>query len=349
MPDIIQVAAFCAVDGEAPAACAGNPAAVVLFDGGYVFAGPDIVWPSTDFLSNMASRLAQPAAVFLIHADAGSKSSPASFYTRFFTSSGDELPLCGHASLAAAHALWTTPGVLPTGATTTILLPASPGVSPVELRRLGAGDYQVRLAAQVPTIILSSSTSPVSAADLAAALGGFEGAFVAATTPAGDVIIRINDASSSIDFTSIKPNPTKINALFPSARIVSITAAYVGESRAQVQAADVVSRCFARGTEDPVCAAAHAGLACYWASQVDFSPCEKSSLRAWQASPRGGLLIAAIDRGANGGPEWVRLRGACLTIIDEKTIKANEHAQLNARLGLVAALKAEAAELPIAK
>jgi phosphatidylinositol alpha-1,6-mannosyltransferase len=87
--------------------------------------------------------------------------------------------------------------------------------------------------------------------------------------------------------------------------------------------AHVQSRCFALGAEDPVCAAAHAGLACFWAAAEDAPAMAAAaaaavggSLRAWQASPRGGLLLASIDAAQDGTPEWVRLRGACRTMVD---------------------------------
>jgi predicted PhzF superfamily epimerase YddE/YHI9 len=137
---------------------------------------------------------------------------------------------------------------------------------------------------------------------------------VAATTPAADVIIRLPPAS----FAAAAPDAAALCALFPDARIVSITALLAAGAEAHVQ-----SRCFARGAEDPVCAAAHAGLACFWAAAEDApamaaaaAAAAGGSLRAWQASPRGGLLLASIDAAQDGTPEWVRLRGACRTTVD---------------------------------
>ena len=154
-------------------------------------------------------------------------------------------------------------------------------------------------------------------------------ATVTATTPAGDVIIRMSAAAMA----AATPDAAALDALFPGARIVSITARAVGAATdapasgfgagsvppARLARADVVSRCFARGVEDPVCAAAHAGLAQYWATAPD-APAALAAggtLRAFQSSPLGGELRVDIDcDAASGAPQWVRLAGACATMVD---------------------------------
>ena len=101
-PTLLLVSAFCAADGEAPLACAGNPAGVVLL-------GAGAAWPPTPSLSSLANLLALPATVFLLPAPASeaaaavpAPAAAAAYHTRYSTGGGAELPLCGHASLAGS-------------------------------------------------------------------------------------------------------------------------------------------------------------------------------------------------------------------------------------------------------
>jgi predicted PhzF superfamily epimerase YddE/YHI9 len=71
---------------------------------------------------------------------------------------------------------------------------------------------------------------------------------------------------------------------------------------------DIVSRYFtpARGVpEDPVTGSAHCALAPFWSQRLG-----KSTLRAQQASRRGGEMICRV-RG-----ERVELEGACVFYLD---------------------------------
>lgn len=71
---------------------------------------------------------------------------------------------------------------------------------------------------------------------------------------------------------------------------------------------DFISRCFfpCYGiNEDPVTGSAHCALGPYWANKFN-----KSSLVAYQASPRGGLLYLQLmdDRVVLGGDSVVTMR-----------------------------------------
>jgi predicted PhzF superfamily epimerase YddE/YHI9 len=67
---------------------------------------------------------------------------------------------------------------------------------------------------------------------------------------------------------------------------------------------DIVSRYFAPAKgipEDPVTGAAHCMIAPFWAARLG-----KATLRAWQASPRGGEIVCRVLDGGR-----VELEGAC--------------------------------------
>lgn len=338
MAACLQISAFCSPLDESEPRAAGNPACAVLLS----------AFPPSATLGAFAQKMALPATVYLVPATSlpvASLSESAepqlpSWRARFFTGRGLELPLCGHASLAAAHALWSS-GAIPPALTTAQLLLAAAGAPPVRLRRVSGGSaatsmYEVRLVAQLPIAPLLTPPPPSA---LHAALGlplpptveaaetGTAAAVVAARTLVGDVVIRMTSSAMA----AAAPDAAALDGLFPGARIVSITACAscdtgapatgfcAGASPATWLArADVVSRCFARGLEDPVCAAAHAGLAPYWASAPDAptSLTTGGTLRAFQSSTLGGELRADIDRDASGVPQWVRLTGACATTIE---------------------------------
>ena len=248
------------------------------------------------------------------------------FAVRFFAPNGSEIPLCGHASLAAAHALWSS-GSVPDDASDVFLEPQLGLCEPVRLARLRDGVYEVRLRA--PALLPAAPADAPLPAALCASLGLDAAADVRveARTSAGDVIILASHAA----FAAMRPDGAALCRLFGGARIVSVTSAggrgTLARSQALVaatglgagaadswrEAGDVVSRCFARGSEDPVCAAAHTGLVVFWAARehAAAAAAERGDLAALQSSWLGGLLVAALERGEAGEAAWVRLRGEC--------------------------------------
>src|SRR2546429_8175641 len=81
---------FHLVDAFTSDAFAGNPAAVYLLER----------WPSDGWLQRVAREMNQSETAFLVGDDNR-------FELRWFTPT-IEVDLCGHATLAAAHTLWTT-------------------------------------------------------------------------------------------------------------------------------------------------------------------------------------------------------------------------------------------------
>ena len=83
------------VDAFADAAFAGNPAAVCLLD----------VVADADWMQHVATEMSLSETAFVVAKDDA-------FDLRWFTPA-QEVELCGHATLAAAHVLWETGALAP--------------------------------------------------------------------------------------------------------------------------------------------------------------------------------------------------------------------------------------------
>ena len=198
-----------------------------------------------------------------------------------------EVDLCGHATLATAHALWTS-GI---AADETLRFHTRSGV--LSCRR--AEDW---IELDFPaTPARASSPSPALLAGL-----GVEPMFV------GDsrfyVLVEVESAEI---VRSLKPDFVKLGQ--------APTLGVIVTARSDDPRYDFISRFFAPAlgvNEDPVCGSAHCVLAPYWAEKLG-----KTQLSAYQASARGGVLRLRLggDRVALGGQavtvwEGELLRGA---------------------------------------
>jgi len=203
------------------------------------------------------------------------------FEIRYFLPIG-ELPLVGHASLAAAHVL---------------LRMLRPGLESLTVRRR-TGALQISTAENgAVAIALPAAPAEVCAVPkgLAAALG----------VPISEV--RVNDAQyfalleSEAAVAGLAPDMPALMRLDRDGVVVT----------ARGEDCDFVSRAFAPKEglpEDPVCGSAHLALAPFWAGRLG-----KGRLRALQLSPRGGELHCALEG------DRVRLAGQC-TLYMEGTI-----------------------------
>jgi len=360
----------------------GNPACVVVLRATGLSADDASLFPASDAMAAFAAEMRQPATVFVAPLADGA------FAVRYFTVSG-EIPLCGHASLAAAHTLWAS-GQLPAAAVQdTLALHTRAGLI-VQLRCVeqpgGAavgnrGRYSIRLNA-VPHIPLPDFAwrgTPVTPA-LARALqleeaqlqplspdGSRSGLLFVGSNGPNDVLVALSPDL----FAAAKPDPSVLlSEVFKGARIVSLsttgrwsssdadTAATHGSAAAlksmQLRhpdasalppatgygsaaeagsaaagdacglwwdTADIVSRCFNADGEDPVCGAAHAGIIPFWhtaaagAATTGEGAASASAaafaVRAFQSSPRGGVLESSYDAGAG----TVTLTGEATTFL----------------------------------
>jgi PhzF family phenazine biosynthesis protein len=240
---------------------AGNPAAVVVLDAFL----PDEVMQAVAAENNLAET------AFLVRDGDG-------YGLRWFTPTV-EVPLCGHATLAAAAVVMER---LEPGRERVVFGSAS---GPLTVTRAGAGyvlDFPARYSRPAPTppgLVDALGVEPV---ELLANAYNY---------------LAVLDRVATV--RALDPDLTALATLDRPGLIV--TAADSGEY-------DFVSRYFAPANgipEDPVTGAAHCMLAPYWSTQLG-----KTEFRAHQASRRGGDLVCRLvgDR--------VELEGACVFYLE---------------------------------
>jgi PhzF family phenazine biosynthesis protein len=198
---------------------------------------------------------------------------------RWFTPKA-EVELCGHATLASAHVLWSEGH----------LAPAS---SARFLTRSG------RLAAEKKGewIELDFPSEPALAAEVPAGL--LEALNVAPRYLGRNRFDCLVEVDSEEIVRGLKPNFHVLAGITMRGVIVT--------SRASSAEYDFVSRFFAPAfgvDEDPVTGSAHCCLAPYWATRLD-----KKEMTGYQASPRGGIVRVRLGNGR------VYLRGQAVTVL----------------------------------
>jgi PhzF family phenazine biosynthesis protein len=197
---------------------------------------------------------------------------------RWFTP-GVEVPLCGHATLASAAVVMER---LEPARDSVVFHSAS---GPLTVARKG-GAYVMDFPVRHP--------APVEAPPgLTEALG----------------VAPLEVVADEANYLAILPSEAIVRALTPDIAAIArldrgglvVTAAGNGEY-------DFVSRYFAPAKgipEDPVTGSAHCGLVPYWAARTN-----KTSFRAFQASPRGGEVLCRL-RG-----DRVELEGSCVFYLE---------------------------------
>jgi PhzF family phenazine biosynthesis protein len=249
---------------------AGNPAAVCLLN-----APAEAEW-----MQAVAHEMNLSETAFVVgHGDGD-------FALRWFTPAV-EVELCGHATLAAAHALWTT-GRLAPGR------PARFHTLSGLLTAEDMGDGLIEL--DFPSRNAAPAEPPTG---LAEALGLAGGDLRWVGRSRYDVLVELPRERAVRD---LSPDLALLRAV--EARGVIVTAkADVGGRY------DFVSRFFAPRSgvdEDPVTGSAHTTLATWWSERLG-----KSDLLAYQASARGGEIRLRLlgDRVRLGGRAVTVLRG----------------------------------------
>jgi len=240
---------------------AGNPAAVCLLE-----QEMDAAW-----MQSVAQEMNLSETAFLLPREDG-------FGLRWFTPAV-EVELCGHATLASAHFLWSerhiTPNTVARFHTQSGLLTAAQRDGWIEL------DFPATPATPAPA-----------PAGMAAALGCTP---VAIAKSAYDYLIEVATES---EVRALEPDYRALRVV--NARGVIVTA--VGGSGRD----DFVSRFFGPAVgidEDPVTGSAHCVLGPYWQERLG-----KSSFLAYQASLRGGEVRVDV-KGAR-----VQLGGKAVTV-----------------------------------
>eukprot|EP00759_Apiculatamorpha_spiralis_P015718 PhF_6_TR22308/c0_g1_i1/m.31570 len=269
--EIVVVNAF--VTDRSP--LSGNPAAVVIL--------PPAHLTPTDYLS-IANQMNLSETAFVtpsLHPD------KADYHLRWYTPQ-EEVTLCGHATLAAAHALFTASekrdNSLPKGQNLVRFHTLS-GILSVTRSNTTKGAYVM----DFPLWPLQPLPAFSQLSQLAEALGVTPSDIVEVQqyTPASKLVVVLN---SSVLVRDNRPDHTKLSAL-GGVKSVTITARADPNDGGGY---DIVSRHYAPSLgipEDPVTGSAHCMLIDYWSSRLG-----KNTLRCFQASARQGLLLVTIDK-----------------------------------------------------
>jgi PhzF family phenazine biosynthesis protein len=262
------------IDAFTERAFAGNPAAVCLLEGER----------SAEWMQAVASEMNLSETAFVRCLDG-------SFELRWFTPA-IEVELCGHATLAAAHALWTERIV-------------ADGV-PI---RFHTRSGVLTCAQRDPLIELDFPATPPEEAPpppgLLEALG---------TTPS-------YVGQSPFDKFVILESEKAVRALRPDfVRLREIPMrGVIVTSLSSDSRFDFVSRYFAPGAgidEDPVTGSAHCCLAPFWSERLG-----KTEMTGFQASARGGIVHVRTTR------DRVVLGGRAVTVFEGRLSDAAQTAE----------------------
>jgi PhzF family phenazine biosynthesis protein len=251
------------IDAFTSEAFRGNPAAVCLLD-----RERDATW-----MQNVAAEMNLSETAFLLPAADG-------FSLRWFTPA-TEVALCGHATLASAHALWEE-NILAAGETARFHTKSG------LLTAIRNGDL---IELDFPATREEPSEPP---AGLLESLGIRDAVYVGRNKFDYLVEVASEDVVRSLD-----PDHAQLRKI--PVRGVIVT------SRATMPEADFVSRFFAPGSgvdEDPVTGSAHCCLTTYWSAKLG-----KEQMTAYQASQRGGFVYVQL------AGDRVKLRGHAVTVL----------------------------------
>ena len=255
---IIQVDAFTNVPFQ------GNPAAVCVLE------KPQ----STEWMQLIAREMNLSETAFILKQESD-------FNLRWFTPT-TEVPLCGHATLASAHTLWTEGYLKPEEVANFHTLS---GLLKAQLR----GDWiELDFPANVSEVI----TTPT---ELLTALG------VSIKTTVKNSLGYLVEVESASIVRDLQPNFSLLKTL----SIPGVIVTSIGETDSEY---DFISRFFAPGLgiyEDPVTGAAHCCLAPFWRNKL-----QQDEFLAYQASARGGIVKVKYNGGAR-----VFLQGQAVTVM----------------------------------
>jgi PhzF family phenazine biosynthesis protein len=245
----------------------GNPAGVCLLD-----EAADVPW-----MQRVAAEMRHSETAFPRPID----SPDADFELRWFTPQV-EVSLCGHATLATAHALYETGAVDPD--------------RPVRFQTLHSGVLTVRRTADGLEMDFPAARP--------AAIDPPEG-----LTAGLGVVPVWTGRNKQNDIFAVLDDAEKVRKLTPELGVLGrIDARGICVTAADDVPYDFVSRFFAPAVgipEDPVTGSAHCMLAPYWAERLG-----RDTMTGYQASERGGVVAVAV-RG-----DRVAITGHAVTVLD---------------------------------
>jgi PhzF family phenazine biosynthesis protein len=250
----------------------GNPAAVVLIN-------DDL---SDETCQSIAAEFNLPETAFL------QPLADDQFALRWFTPNR-EVPLCGHATLASAHALWQWSAALKDRAIRFVTRHSGE----LTCWRINDG----RIAMDFPATRPEAAPLPPMASEVLAVSGP--------VTCVG---------TTAMNLMLVLPDELQVRACHPNLEILAgwHQTGVIVTAAAMTPGIDFVSRFFAPQSgipEDPVTGSAHCALAVYWANRLG-----KSALTARQLSTRGGEI------GVHLLGDRVELRGYATTTMAGKLL-----------------------------
>jgi PhzF family phenazine biosynthesis protein len=264
------------IDAFTDRAFAGNPAAVCLLDTDR--------WPDEQWMRNVAMEMNLSETAFAHPLPAGAT---ADYALRWFTPA-DEVDLCGHATLATAHALHAD-----RGGAGTVRFSSRSGVLITHTRDDGT------ITLDFPTATVTETPIPDG---LVEALGAKPDTTYG-TGGLGDLLAVFTDEAA---VRGLSPDPRALSGVTTPGGIRGVIAtAPAADAKAGY---DFVSRFFTPDygiPEDPVTGSAHTALAPYWSDRLG-----RAELTGLQASARTGLVATAL-RG-----DRVHLTGRAQTVLD---------------------------------
>ena len=250
------------IDAFADRAFTGNPAAVCLLEREL----PEAL------MARIAMEMNLSETAFVRREGDG-------FRLRWFTPVV-EVALCGHATLATAHALWR-----------------EGWLAPGEPARFFTLHGELSARQQGDGIELDFPACPAALGPVPAGLGEALGVEPLLAGTYDDDLLVLVDSEATV--RELQPDLARLCAA--TSRGVCVTAPSADPSF------DFVSRFFAPAVgidEDPVTGSAHTALAPFWAERLG-----KTRLRAFQASARGGALELRLEG------DRVRITGRAVTVL----------------------------------
>lgn len=254
--------AFLQIDAFTDRPFGGNPAAVCPLDD----------WLPDDVLKAIASENNLSETAFFVP----SESDDVDFHLRWFTPEV-EVDLCGHATLAAGHAI---------------------------LSNLRGDGEAVRFSSQSGTLIVTKDDDRL-CLDFPArapAEGDLPDGIATALGGAPEALL-----TGGRDYLAVYGSTAEVAALTPDFRALSTFGRHGFIATAPGEDCDFVSRFFAPAfgiDEDPVTGSAHCVLGPYWADRL-----ARRDLHARQISARGGELWLHVES------DRVHISGHCVEVI----------------------------------
>ncbi|WVZ71674.1 hypothetical protein U9M48_020233 [Paspalum notatum var. saurae] len=292
---VAVVVAHAQVDAFTAEPFKGNPAAVCLLEDASKAA--DERW-----MQSVAAEFNLSDTAFLLRDDSSAATGAAPRFQLRWFAPATELKLCGHATLAAAHFLFTSvlaaQETLIEFSTKSGILTARKVPAPETASAGVSGEGKLFIELDFPMIDLVDCP-PDELPSIPETLNGASIVSVHKSSTAGDLVVEL---SSGKEVADIIPNFHEIKTC--SGRGVVITGPAPSGS-----GYNFFTRFFCPKfgvDEDPVCGSAHCALAPYWGGKLG-----KQKLTAFQASPRSGILHLELEVAGRR----VRIQGEAITVM----------------------------------